>query len=155
MSRTIYGRGIIPGNVEGYALVSRTLLSLLDGLDPETGTIVQKDHELEGMSIAGKILVVYGERGSTAGVWKFIGACHNNRSPKGVIVPRRMGFGVVSGAIECKIPLITVEKENLDYINSGNYIKMVSKEHTIEKANDHFVVKSGEGIIEILDKKIT
>ncbi len=156
MNRIIYGKGIVPGDVEGYVLVSRTLLSLLDGLDPETGTIVQKGHELEGMVIARKILVVYGEKGSTAGVWKFIEACYKKKSPKGVIVsfdPEMSDSGVggvVSGAIERRIPLISAYKKDLDDIKTGDYIKMTAEERKIEKTNDHFVAKPGKGVIEII-----
>ena len=53
----ITGRRIYPGVVEGEALATSMAISFFGGVDPETGVVVEKNHELEGISIAGKILV--------------------------------------------------------------------------------------------------
>jgi predicted aconitase with swiveling domain/uncharacterized protein with ATP-grasp and redox domains len=61
------GRTIVPGNVQGEALVTSQGISFFGGVDPETGQIVERGHELEGRSIAGKILVFPSGKGSTVG----------------------------------------------------------------------------------------
>lgn len=61
------GRSIHHGYVEGEALVTSMGISFFGGVDPESGTIVERDHELAGQSIAGKILVFPTGKGSTVG----------------------------------------------------------------------------------------
>ena len=53
---TLQGRSIHPGSAEGEALVSRMGISFFGGVDPETGTVVEKGHDLEGKRVTGKVL---------------------------------------------------------------------------------------------------
>jgi len=61
------GRKISTGSVTGEALVTSMGISFFGGVDPETGIVVEKGHELEGQSIAGKVLVFPTGKGSTVG----------------------------------------------------------------------------------------
>jgi uncharacterized protein len=61
------GRSIHPGCAEGQALVSRMGISFFGGVDPDTGIVVEKGHDLEGKSVAGKVLVFPTGKGSTVG----------------------------------------------------------------------------------------
>ncbi len=61
------GRKISTGNAAGEALVTSMGISFFGGVDPETGCVVEKGHELEGKSIAGKVLVFPTGKGSTVG----------------------------------------------------------------------------------------
>ena len=61
------GRGIAPGVAEGLALVSRMGISFFGGIDPQTGIIVEKGHELAGECVAGRVLVFPTGKGSTVG----------------------------------------------------------------------------------------
>jgi len=67
MSRILQGRKIYQGRVVGQALVTRMGISFFGGVDPETGIVVEKGHELEGLSIRGKVLVFPTGKGSTVG----------------------------------------------------------------------------------------
>ena len=51
------GRIIYKGIVEGEALVTSQPLSFYGGVDPNTGMVIEKGHELQGQSVEGKILV--------------------------------------------------------------------------------------------------
>ena len=62
------GRRIYKGKVEGFALVTTVDISFYGGVDPETGEVVEKDHPLEGKSVAGKVLVMPSGKGSTVGL---------------------------------------------------------------------------------------
>ena len=46
------GRKISLGSATGKTLVTSMGISFYGGVDPETGCIVEKGHELEGQSIA-------------------------------------------------------------------------------------------------------
>ena len=61
------GRRIWPGRAQGEALVTAMGISFFGGVDPETGVVVEKGHDLEGQSISGKILVFPTGKGSTVG----------------------------------------------------------------------------------------
>ena len=63
----LQGRTIYTGQVQGHALVTRMHISFFGGVDPETGIVVEKGHELEGQSIQGKVLVFPTGKGSTVG----------------------------------------------------------------------------------------
>jgi len=61
------GRKISAGHAAGEVLVTSMGISFYGGVDPETGRIVEKGHELEGQSIAGRVLVFPTGKGSTVG----------------------------------------------------------------------------------------
>jgi hypothetical protein len=49
---------VTSGIAEGLAIVSRMPISFTGGMDPDTGTIREPGHNLEGRSVAGKILAI-------------------------------------------------------------------------------------------------
>ncbi len=61
------GRKISTGRAAGEALVTSMGISFYGGVDPQTGRVVEKGHELEGQSIAGRVLVFPTGKGSTVG----------------------------------------------------------------------------------------
>ena len=63
----IKGRGIFKGVAKGEALVMKQPFSFLGGVNPDTGIIIERGHELEGQSVAGKILLFPKGKGSTGG----------------------------------------------------------------------------------------
>ena len=63
----LQGRSIYKGLATGEALVTRMGISFFGGVDPESGLVIEKGHELQGQSIAGKILVFPSGKGSTVG----------------------------------------------------------------------------------------
>ena len=61
------GRLISKGKGEGEALVTSQPISFYGGVDPNTGIVIEKGHELQGQSVKGKILVFPQGKGSTVG----------------------------------------------------------------------------------------
>jgi predicted aconitase with swiveling domain len=51
------GRIISKGKGAGEALVTSQPISFYGGVDPNTGEIIEKGHELQGKSVKGKVLV--------------------------------------------------------------------------------------------------
>jgi hypothetical protein len=47
----------LPGKARGEAIVSRSPIGFYGGINPKTGIVIEKGHELEGKSVRGKILV--------------------------------------------------------------------------------------------------
>ena len=57
-------RKISDGEAEGQVIVSRDAVCFYL-VEPETGVIIEKNHDIEGRSIAGKILVMPSGKGSS------------------------------------------------------------------------------------------
>ena len=73
------GRSYVGGEAEGVALVLTAPLSFWGGVEVETGRIIDVSHPQCGASVAGRILVMPGARGS--------------RRPPRRCSPRRSGSG--------------------------------------------------------------
>jgi len=65
--RSLKGRSITHGKVTAEAVVSKSAFGFYGAVDPQTGIVCDKRHELYGKQIAGKVLVFPEGRGSTAG----------------------------------------------------------------------------------------
>jgi uncharacterized protein len=81
----LQGRKIYPGVVTGEALVTRMGISFFGGVDPDSGVVVEPGHELEGQSIAGKVLVFPTGKGSTVGSYTLYRLKHNGLAPEAVV----------------------------------------------------------------------
>jgi predicted aconitase with swiveling domain len=66
-TKILKGRAITHGKVTGEAIVSKSAFGFYGAVDPGTGVVTDKRHELYGKNIAGKVLVFPEGRGSTAG----------------------------------------------------------------------------------------
>ena len=70
---TFRGKVIVGGTVEAEAIVAHDPVSFLGMVNTETGTFDYPGHELEGLSVAGKILVYpfgKGSSGDTIRMWR-------------------------------------------------------------------------------------
>jgi predicted aconitase with swiveling domain len=63
----LQGRKIYGGVAEGEALVTSMGISFFGGVDPESGVIVERDHELYGVCVSGRVLAFPTGKGSTVG----------------------------------------------------------------------------------------
>ena len=126
------GRKIFRGKVEGDVLATSQDISFYGGCDPETGEIVEKDHELEGQSVSGKILVFPTGKGSTVGSYVLYALSKAGKAPL-AIVNNSTDSVVAVGCIISEIPAV-------DQID-------VSKLKTGQKV----VVDADNGVITIKD----
>jgi hypothetical protein len=79
------GRKISTGHATGKALVTSMGISFYGGVDPETGCVVEKGHDLEGQSIAGRVLVFPTGKGSTVGSYTLYRLKKAGLAPKAII----------------------------------------------------------------------
>ena len=101
----IQGRKIYPGVATGEALVTKMGISFFGGVDPDTGVLVEAGHELEGQSIAGKVLVFPSGKGSTVGSYTLYRLKHNGLAPAAVVNAACETITAV-GCIIAEIPCI-------------------------------------------------
>jgi predicted aconitase with swiveling domain len=127
------GHRVAKGRAQGEALVSHEPISFLGGVDSETGLIIEKNHELEGVSVTGKILVFPVGKGSTLGSYRLYEMVRCKTQPKGIINVRADPV-ITVGAIISNIPMV----DNLD----GNPMKLI-------KTGDYVQLDADQGIVKI------
>jgi uncharacterized protein len=110
------GRTIFPGQVSGQALVSRMGISFYGGVDPETGLVTETGHDLEGQSVAGKVLVFPSGKGSTVGSYILYRLKHNGLAPAAIINVECETITAV-GCIISEIPC--VDQVGIDTLTTG------------------------------------
>ncbi len=81
----LIGRSIYKSAAQGEALVTSMGISFFGGVDPESGIIVERGHELEGQSIAGKVLIFPTGKGSTVGSYTLYRLKHAGKAPAAII----------------------------------------------------------------------
>ena len=113
------GRTINPGKAEGEAIVSREPIGFYGGIDPKTGIVIEKGHELEGQCVTGKILVFPQGKGSTVGSYVVYGLHANGVGPSAIINAETETI-VATGVILADIPC--VDGIDLSQINSGDHL---------------------------------
>ena len=99
------GRTIYTGIAAGEALVTSQGISFFGGVDPQTGILVEKGHELEGESVVGKILVYPAGKGSTVGSYTLYRLKHEGKAPAAIINTECETITAV-GCIIAEIPCI-------------------------------------------------
>ncbi len=110
------------GSAEGEALVTYQSISFLGSIDPRTGIVVEKGHELAGKSIKGKVLIFPSGKGSTVGSYVIYQLKKNGAAPSAMINIKTEPI-VAVGAIISGIPLVDrVEKEPLETIKTGDKV---------------------------------
>jgi predicted aconitase with swiveling domain len=115
------GRIISRGTVQEEALVTSQPISFYGGVDPNTGEIIEKGHELQGKSVKGKILVFPNGKGSTVGSYTLYRMKKNGMAPAGMI-NRECETVVAVGAIISEIPC--VDKIDISKIKTGDVIRI-------------------------------
>jgi hypothetical protein len=115
------GRLISKGKAEGEALVTYQPISFYGGVDPNTGVVIEKGHELQGQSMKGKILVFPTGKGSTVGSYTLYRMKKNGTAPAGII-NKECETVVAVGAIISEIPC--VDKIDFSKIKTGDKIQI-------------------------------
>jgi len=115
------GRIIYKGKAQGEALVTSQPISFYGGVDPATGVVIEKGHELQGQSVKGKILVFPTGKGSTVGSYTLYRMKKNGTAPAGMI-NRECETVVAVGVIISEIPC--VDKIDISKIRTGDKIQI-------------------------------
>lgn len=128
----IHAKTVMSGVAEGEALVSQTAISFTGGMDPETGIIREPGHELEGQSVAGKILVFPAGKGSTTGSWQYYAAFKRGSAPKGIINRKAEGVVAISAIITGTPMVHELEQDPLAVIQTGDFVRIDADNGVVE-----------------------
>jgi predicted aconitase with swiveling domain len=123
------GRKIYGGQVTGEALVTTQGISFFGGVDPESGMVVEKGHELEGQSISGKILVFPTGKGSTVGSYTLYRLKKINKAPAAILnrdCETITAVGCIIAEIAC------VDQIAIEQIKNGSQLFVDGEKATVE-----------------------
>ncbi len=131
----LHGRSIYQGRARGEALVTSMGISFFGGVDPDTGIVVEKGHQLEGQSIAGKVLIFPTGKGSTVGSYTLYRLKKNGVAPAAIVNAQCETITAV-GCIIAEIPC--VDQVSIEQLATGDVINLDGAQGTIEvEERDH------------------
>jgi uncharacterized protein len=125
----LQGRSIHPGAAKGEALVSRMGISFFGGVDPETGIVVESGHDLEGKTVAGKVLVFPTGKGSTVGSYTLFRLAKAGKAPIAILNAECEPI-VAVGCILAGIPCI--DHLPVERLSSGDRLQIDGESGLVE-----------------------
>ena len=128
----INAKTVVGGVAEGEACVCRMAISFTGGMDPDTGIIREPGHELEGRSVAGKILVFPAGKGSTTGSWQYYAAFKRGMAPKGIINQKAEGVVAISAIITGTPMVHQLDQDPLAVIETGDFVRIDGDQGVVE-----------------------
>ena len=120
------GRIIYKGKAAAEALVTSMPISFYGGVDPNTGVVIEKGHELNGVSVKGKILVFPQGKGSTVGSYTLYRMKKNGVAPA-AMVNKETETIIAVGAIISEIPFV----DKVDVSKFKNGVKVTVDNDTV------------------------
>ena len=125
----LQGRKIYQGRAEAETLVTSMGISFYGGVDPETGVVVEKGHELEGQAISGKILVFPTGKGSTVGSYTLYRLKKAGLAPAAIVNAECETITAV-GCIISEIPC--VDHVSIERLESGVRVRVNGETGVVE-----------------------
>ncbi len=122
---------VLRGKAEGEAIVSRQPISFGGGVDPDTGMVIEKGHEIEGQSIQGKVLVFPFGKGTTYNPFAIFAMKKRGTAPAAIINLKTEEI-FLTGALIAEIPFIDgLEKDPFEVIETGDFVKVDGDTDTV------------------------
>lgn len=126
------GRTVVAGVAEGEALVSTEAISFCGGVDPYTGNLTEKGHQLAGKNLTGKVLVFPAGKGSSA--WSQ--SAHASRvmgtNPKAMVI-NEINPQTALGGLMMHIPVVTdLDQNPTEVIKTGDWVRVDADKGIVE-----------------------
>lgn len=136
---TLRGRPVVGGVAEGIALVTRDTVSGFGGINPKTGEITERRHELVGQSFKGRILVFPGAKGSSGWASNFQSARLAGAGPAAMLF-NIMTTKIALGAIVMRVPAVTdLDQDPIAVIRSGDWVRVDGDTGVVEVRRERVV----------------
>lgn len=128
-------RKISRGKAKGEVILSHEPLSFLGGVDPKTGNVIDRGHQLYKQNISGRILVIPSGKGSTVGSYVIFQMAKNNTAPQAIIAMEAEPI-IATGAIMASIPMVDHPEEDvLEILTDGDLVEVDADAKIIKKIN--------------------
>ncbi len=133
-TRTYRCRCIVKGKGSGEAIVSREPMCFYL-CDPATGTVIEKNHPLQGKSLAGKVLVLQSGKGSSVvQVDGFYQLWVKGNLPAAIIVRETEPVLVSSAVVVDAVMVDRMEMDPFEAIRDGDYVEVDADSETVRVA---------------------
>ena len=130
-TRTYRCRCIVKGKGSGEAIVSREPMCFYL-CDPATGTVIEKNHPLQGKSLAGKVLVLQSGKGSSVvQVDGFYQLWVKGNLPAAIIVRETEPVLVSSAVVVDAVMVDRMEADPFETIRDGDYVEVDADTETV------------------------
>lgn len=94
---------LVPGAASGRVLRLEEPLSFWGGLDPATGTIIDRLHPQKGANVKGRMLMMPGGRGSSSGSAALAEALRLGNGPAAILMLERDAIVVVGALVAAEL----------------------------------------------------
>ena len=137
-SRIIQGRGCSPGEFEGEVVVSLQPFGFWQGIDPQTGIVIDRRHDLCGISLRNKAFVFPYGRGSTGTPGIFLEAVKNGCAPAAIVnvksEPMIVACALLAEAFfQVSIPIVDgLTTDYRDLLRTGDRVRISGASGIIE-----------------------
>jgi predicted aconitase with swiveling domain len=124
------GKGCAPGEFEGEAVVSNQPFGFWQGIDPQTGSVIDRRHDLFGTSLRNKVFVFPFGRGSTGTPGIFLEAVRNGCAPAANVNVKSEPMIVMCALLaeaffKVKIPIVDgLEGNPRDVLRTGDRLRI-------------------------------
>lgn len=130
-------RCIVKGSGCGEALVSREPMCFYL-CDPETGTVIEKNHPLQGKSLAGKVLVLQSGKGSSVvQVDGFYQLWVKGNLPAAIIVRETEPVLVSSAVVVDAVMVDRLEEDPFEAISDGDWVEVDAENEIVRVRGKH------------------
>ncbi len=125
---------LLSGVASGTALVTSQPICFWGGLDPKTGTITERDHELKGQSVTGTVFVFPTGKGSSTTSAILLESVRCGTAPAAIVNLKTDPILVIGAIIAEKlydhvIPIVdTPERDPIKVIKSGEWVEVNASE---------------------------
>jgi predicted aconitase with swiveling domain len=128
----LHGRRVVGGVAEGEALVTRQTISGFGGMNPLSGEITERRHEIVGQSFKGKVLLFPGAKGSSGWASNFQAARLAGAAPAAILFTT-MSTKIALGAIVMRVPAMTdFDRDPFDMIRTGDRVRVDADAGVVE-----------------------
>ena len=121
---------LLSGVASGPALVTSQPICFWGGLDPKTGTITERGHELKGQNVAGTVFVFPTGKGSSTTSAILLESVRCGTAPAAIVNLKTEPVLVIGAIIAEKlydrvIPIVDTPEQNpIEVIKSGEWVEV-------------------------------
>jgi predicted aconitase with swiveling domain len=135
---TLKGHTVFGGCIDGEALVTKQSWAAFMAVDIYTGEVTEREHELRGMSVEGKVLVFPRGKGSSG--WS-IGAQalrFTGKAPKALVITE-INTQSALGAAVMRVPAVSnFDHDPIEVIATGDWVRVDADKGVVE------IIKRGQ-----------
>lgn len=149
-SLVFQGIPYVKGQASGRLIASNTDLSFWGGVDPTTGEIIDRHHELSGQILKDKILAIPGGRGSCTGSGVVLELLLHGNGPSAILFERRediitLGVIIAEEMFGKAIPVVNLPRDAFQKVLSmkGHHLHIIDGLVSTTKVKNNHITETG------------